>query len=67
MEKRNQYYLNSTQRQINFDRVASPANISFDSGIVSWQASDQKIQNYYITIILTNAQNGDYSYSYWEG
>ena len=63
----NQYYLNSTQRQINFDRVASPANISFDSGIVSWQTSDEKIQNYYITIILTNAQNGDYSYSYWKG
>ena len=63
----NQFYLNSAHRQINFNRVNSPTNITFDNGIVSWQADQQEIENYYITIILTNAQNGNYSYSYWKG
>ena len=61
----NQYYLNSLIRTVNINRVEAPSNMQFYDGIVSWNVQDANIENYYITIILTNSQNGNYYSSFW--
>lgn len=61
----NNYYLDSFERDVNFKRVPSPTNISFKNGIVSWEADNTNIENYYVSIILTNSTNGDSYYRFY--
>lgn len=56
------YYLDSHTREITFNRVASPTDIYFSDGTLSWNNVDTNVENYYIAITLENSINGNSYY-----
>ena len=58
----NDYYIDSFAREVTFNRVNAPTNLSFNEEIVSWDSNDENAEYYYLTLILTNSTNGNYYY-----
>ncbi len=63
----NQFYINSDERIVEFYRTTAPSNMHFSDGILSWDGQDTNIADYYLSIILTNQQNGNSYYSFFLG
>ncbi len=58
------YYINSIEKELQFDRVNSPSVINYSNGYVSWQNDDQRVKNYYFSLILENSKTSDYYYRF---
>lgn len=57
-----QYYMDSLTRTVNFERVATPTNFSYQNGNLYWTSSDTRVERYDIIIELTTTSTGSSYY-----
>ncbi len=58
------FYINSLEKEINFKRVSPPISIDYDNGYITWQNDDNRVRDYYLSIILQNSNSSDYYYRF---
>lgn len=54
------YYINSHNQAVDFERVSSPSMMKYANGVISWDYDDERVEKFLVSIILTNSKASDY-------
>lgn len=56
----NNYYIDSHKKVVEFERIAAPTLLRYENGIISWNYDDERVEKFYISLILKNSKGSDY-------
>ena len=61
------YFIDSVEKKIVFQRLATPTNVEYNNGILSFDNNDSRTRNYAINITIISASGEQYFYTFEHG